>query len=326
MRRRVFLALAGSAIALPSAVRSQQEHVRLIGVVTNFVGDDPDIQQWLKVLHARLQALGWEIGRNLRIESRFSGGDSNRRQAYVREIVGLRPDVIVAVSTPTVAALQEATRTIPIVFVNANNPVGMGFVQSMARPGGNITGFLTFEPTIAGKWLELLKQIAPAVSRVALVHNPQTHTGQYFESAETAAQSLQIKVLRLAYRDAAELARALVDFAREPNGGLVSLPDSSNIVNRELIIQTAAKFRLPAIYSYRPFVTDGGLAYYGSDPSHLYVQAAQYVDRILRGAKPAELPVQAPTNFEMVLNLKTAGTLGLDVPMQIQQLADEVIK
>jgi putative ABC transport system substrate-binding protein len=326
MRRRAFLAVIGSAAALPIAVRAQQDRVRLIGVVTNFAEGDPDIQRWLKAFQARLQALGWEVGRNLRIEYRFGGGDSIRRHAYVREIAGLKPDVILGVSTPTIAALQEATRTIPIVFVNANNPVGLGFVQSLARPGGNITGFLTFEPTIGGKWLELLKQIAPAVSRVALVHNPQTHTGQYFQSVESAAQVLQIKPFRLAYSDAAQLERALDDFAREPNGGLISLPDSSNIVNRELIIRTAAKYRLPAIYSYRPFVTDGGLAYYGSDPSNLYLQAAQYVDRILRGAKPAELPVQAPTKFELVFNLKTARSLGLDVPMHLQQLADEVIE
>ena len=213
-----------------------------------------------------------------------------------------------------VAALQQATRTTPIVFVNANNPIGSGFVASIARPGGNITGLVSFEPAMGGKWLETLKEIAPDVARVALIYNPQTHTGHLFQSIDFASRALSVKVIRLPFSNAAEIDRALGDFAREPKGGLLVLPDNSTNLHRDLICTLAARHRLPAIYPFRRFIANGGLAYYGADTKELYRNLAEYVDRILKGAKPADLPVQAPTKFELVINLKTAKAIGLTVP------------
>jgi putative ABC transport system substrate-binding protein len=229
-------------------------------------------------------------------------------------------------STPTVRALQQATRSVPIVFVNANDPVGGGFVASLARPDGNITGFVAFEPAMGGKWLEVLKEIHPSIARVALIYNPQTHTGQYFHSIEDAARLLGIEVVRVAFGHAAALERGITDFARGAHGGMLVLPDSSTRVHRNLIVKLAAQHRMPAVYSYRLFITAGGLAYYGTETTEQFRKAADYVDRIFKGAKPAELPVQAPTKFELVINLKTAKALGLAVPPALLARADEVIE
>ena len=328
MRRRAFVTLLGGAAAawpLP-LIAQQSERMRRIGVLTNFAENDPEAKALISMVRQRMKELGWSEGHNIRIDDRWAAGGVDRRRAYAAELVGLKPDVILGVSTPTIAALQQATRTIPIVFVNANNPVGFGFVASLARPGGNITGFISFEPTLGGKWLGTLKEIAPGVARVALLHNPQTHTGQYFQSIETAARSLGVKPIRVGFRDAAEVERALDEFAREPNGALLVLPDSTNILHRETIIRMAGRHRLPAIYSQRLFITSGGLAHYGANTMDLYRQAAEYVDRILKGAKPADLPVQAPTKLELVINLKAAKAIGLEISPALLTRADEVIE
>jgi putative ABC transport system substrate-binding protein len=273
-----------------------------------------------------LTELGWTDGRNVRTEERWAAGSEDRRRAYAAELVRLNPDVILGVSTPPVAALRQATRTIPIVFVNANNPVGSGFVESLARPGGNITGFISFEPALGGKWMETLKEIAPATTRIALVHNPRTHTGQYFQAIESAGRSLAVKPIRVVYRDAAEVERALDEFAREPGGALLVLPDSTNILLRETIVKLAVRHRLPGLYTQRLFVASGGLAHYGPSTTDLYRQAGDYVDRILKGEKPADLPVQAPTKFELVINLKAAKAIGLEILPLLLARADEVIE
>jgi putative ABC transport system substrate-binding protein len=275
----------------------------------------------------RLQELGWIEGRDIQIVPRWGPvDDASRVGAYAADLVSLKPEVIFCRSTPVVAALQHATRDIPIVFINANDPISSGFVSSLARPGGNITGFVSFEPAIGGKWLELLREIAPAVARVALLYNPQTHTGQHFQAMESASQSLGMKLIRVPFRDATEIDHGLDDLAREPNGGILILPDISTVSHRDLIVSLAAQHRLPALYPFRQFVASGGLASYGTDEKDLAARAAEYIDRILRGEKAAELPVQAPTKFALVINLKTARTLGLDLPCFLQQRADEVIE
>jgi putative ABC transport system substrate-binding protein len=238
----------------------------------------------------------------------------------------MTPDVAFADSTPAIAALQQTTRTTPIVFVRGSNPVGSGFVASLARPGGNTTGFISFEPTIGGKWLETLKEIAPSVARIALIYNPETHTGQYFQLIETAAQSLAVKLVRVAFHDAADIERGINGFAREPHGGVLVLSDPSAALHRDLIVTLAARHRLPAVYPFRQFITGGGLISYGVDRPDQYRRAAEYVSRILNGEKPADLPVQAPTKFELVINLKTAKALDLDVPPTLLARADEVIE
>ena len=287
---------------------------------------DLEAQSLISITRHRLGELGWSEGQNIRIEYRWAAGDNNRLRAYAAELAQLKPDVIVCEGTPVVAALQQATRTIPIVFVNANNPIDSGFVASIARPGGNITGLVSFEPAMGGKWLETLKEIAPDVARVALIYNPQTHTGQHFQSIDSVSQALAVKAIRLPFSNVAEIERALGDFAREPKGGLLVLPDNSTNLHRDLICTLAARHRLPAIYPFRRFITSGGLAYYGADTKELYQKLAEYVDRILKGAKPADLPVQTPTKFELIINLKTAKALGLTIPPTLLVRADEVIE
>jgi putative ABC transport system substrate-binding protein len=328
MRRREFIAGTGAAAAAwPLATRAQQgDGVRRIGVLQPQRESDQEAQSWVGAFRERLAALGWREGQNVRIDVRWAAGDGDRFRNYATELVGLKPDVIFCMSTPTVRALQQATGTVPIVFVNANNPVGGGFVASLARPGGNITGFVAFEPAMGGKWLEVLREISPGVARVGLIYNPQTHTGQYFQSIEAAARSLAIGVVRIAFSAAAELERGIDDFARAPNGGMLVLPDSSTRVHRDVIVKLAARHRLPTVYSYRLFITSGGLVYYGTATTEQFRKAAEYVDRIFKGAKPAELPVQAPTKFELVINLKTAKALGLTVPPMLLARADEVIE
>ena len=331
MRRRDVIRLLGGAAAAsfawPLAARAQQpERIQRIGVLLNIAESDRETQSWIAVFRRRLEELGWSEGRNIRFDHRWADGNLDRLRDYAAELASLKPDVLFGESTPVIAALQAATRLIPIVFVGGSNPVGSGFVASLARPGGNITGFVSFEPAIGGKWLETLKEMAPGVARVALVFNPQTHTGQYFQSIETASRSLGVKLVPIPFHDTAGIERMLDDFAREPNGGLLSLPDPSNSLHRDLIVRLAAQHRLPAIYPFRYFITSGGLASYGVDRTDQYRRAAEYVARILKGEKPAELPVQVPIKFELVINLKTANALGLKIPETLLARADEVIE
>ena len=307
--------MLGGAAGWPVVARAQQSgEMRRVGALFSTAKSDLEAQSLIGITWHRLGELGWREGRNIRIEDRWSAGDNDHLQSYAAELAQLNPDVIVCEGTPVVAALQQATRTTPIVFVNANNPIGSGFVASIARPGGNITGLVSFEPEIGGKWLQTLKEIAPGVARVALLYNPQTHTGQHFQSIGSASQAMAVNVIRLPFGNAAEIERALGDFAREPKGGLLVLPDNSTNLHRDLICTLAARHRLPAIYPFRRFISSGGLAYYGADTKDMYLKLADYIDRILRGANPADLPVQTPTKFELIINLKTATAVGLTIP------------
>jgi putative ABC transport system substrate-binding protein len=327
MRRREFLGGLGGAAVWPLSARAQQsEWMRRIGVLQPQRESDREAQSWVGAFRDRLAALGWKEGENVRIDVRWASGDRGHFRKYAAELANLKPDVIFCMSTPTVRALQQATRSVPIVFVNANDPVGGGFVASLARPDGNITGFIAFEPAMGGKWLEVLKEIHPGIARVALIYNPQTHTGQYFHSIEEAARLLRIEAVRVAFGHAAALERGITDFAGGAHGGMLVLPDSSTRVHRDLIVKLAAQHRLPAVYSYRLFITAGGLAYYGTETTEQFRKAADYVDRIFKGATPAELPVQAPTKFELVINLKTARVLGITVPATLLARAEEVIE
>jgi putative ABC transport system substrate-binding protein len=327
MKRREFIGLIGSAaVSAPFARGQQPERIRRVAVLTGTAESDPEAQTLIRAMRQRFEELGWSERRNIRIEDRWTAGDNERLRAYAAELVQLKPDVIVCEGTPVVAAMQQATRTVPIVFINANNPVGSGFVASIARPGGNITGFVSSEPAMGGKWLETLKEIATDIARVGLVYNPQTHTGQNFQSIEAVSQVLDVKAIRLPFGNAGEIESALGDFAREPKGGLLVLPDNSTILHRNLICTLAAQHQLPAIYPFRRFITSGGLTYYGADTKDMYRKLAEYVDRILKGAKPADLPVQTPTKFELIINLKAAKALGLSIPPTILVRADEVIE
>jgi putative tryptophan/tyrosine transport system substrate-binding protein len=328
MRRRDFITLlGGTAAAWPLRTRAQQpERVRRVGMLIGSADSDLEAQSLISKTRQRLEELGWSEGRNIRIEDRWTAGDNSRLRAYAAELAQLKPDVIVCEGTPVVAALQQATRTIPIVFVNANNPIGSGFIESIARPGGNITGFVSFEPAMGGKWFETLKEIAPDVARVALIYNPQTHSGQHFQSIDSVSQALAVKAIRLPFSNAAEIEGAVGDFAREPKGGLLVLPDISTNLHNDLICALAARHRLPAIYPFRRFITRGGLTYYGADTNDMYRKLAEYVDRILKGDKPADLPVQTPTKFELIINLKTAKALGLTVPPSLLAQATEVVE
>jgi putative ABC transport system substrate-binding protein len=327
MKRREFISLIGSAAAWPFAAGAQSaERVRRIGVLANFAESDADTQAMIGVLQQRLSELGWNVSRNLQIEARWSGGDPGRLPARAAELLALKPDVLIGTNTPAVAALRQVTEAVPIVFVNANDPIRLGFVKSLARPGGNITGFISWGSTIGGKWLELLTEIVPGLEHVALTFNPRTYTGQQTQSIEAAAPALRVGLTSVAFRDGSEIERALAEFSKTPNRGLLVLPDSSTVLHRDLIVGLAARHRIPAIYPFRAFITSGGLAYYGTNTAQQYRSAAEYVDRILKGAKPADLPVQAPTKYELVINLKTAKALGLDVPPMLLARADEVIE
>jgi ABC-type uncharacterized transport system substrate-binding protein len=329
MRRRELITLLGGAIAgWPLAARAQQgERVRRIGILLSARADDPAFQTWLGAFLQGLALLGWTIGRNVRIETRWSGGKADDTRRYAAELVALAPDVLLAHGASTVGPLLQATRTVPIVFPVVGDPVGAGFVDSLARPGGNATGFMVFEYSLTGKWLELLKEIAPSVRRVAVLRDATQGAGtSQFAAIQTAAPSLRMEVNPVNMRDAGEIDRAIAAFARSPNGGLIVTAGSSAYVHRDLIITLAARHRLPAVYPVRYFVTSGGLISYAADYVHYYQRAASYVDRILKGEKPADLPVQAPTKYELVINLKTAKALGLDVPPTLLARADEVIE
>jgi putative tryptophan/tyrosine transport system substrate-binding protein len=328
--RREFIALlsGGAAAAWPLGARAQQrERMRLIGVLMNTAADDTVFQTRVGAFLQGLALLGWTIGRNVRIEVRWSGGKADEARKYATELAALAPDVILAHGVSSVRPLLQTTRTVPIVFPIASDPVGAGLVDSLARPGGNATGFMSFEYTLSGKWLELLKDIAPAATRVAVLQDPTQGGGSSpFAVIQAAAPSLGVEVTPVNLRAAPEIERALADFARTSNGGLIVTGSALSNVHHKLIITLAAQHKLPAIYFERSFVAGGGLISYGSDYIDHYRRAAGYVDRILRGEKPADLPVQAPTKYELVINLKTAKALGLEVPPTLLALADEVIE
>jgi putative tryptophan/tyrosine transport system substrate-binding protein len=307
-RRDFIVFLGGAAAAWPLAARAQQpDRMRRIGVVVSSAEDDLDMQARVAGFRQGLESLGWSEDRNARIDARFAAGKADQFQVLAKELIALQPDVIFAHSTPIVAALQRESRTIPIVFVSVSDPIGSGFVASLARPGGNLTGLLQYEQGITGKWLAMLKEIAPRLARAALVANPKTTAYDYFlRAAQAAAPSLTIELVSTPVETAADIEHAIESAARTPNGGLLLPPDTTTTVHRDLIIALAARHRLPAVYPFRVFVEAGGLMSYGTEQVALFRQAALYVDRILRGAKPADLPVQAPTKFETVVNLKTA--------------------
>jgi putative ABC transport system substrate-binding protein len=328
LRRRGFITLLGGAAVWPLAARAQQgNRVRRTGVLHAGAADDSVSLSSVAALAQGLQELGWVIGRNIQIQYRWGGGQADRVSRYAAELVALAPDLILAQGSTTVTPLQKATRTIPIVFVTVADAVGAGFVESLARPGGNITGFEIFEYSIAGKWLELLKQVAPRVARAAVLRNPLVSGGiGQFAAIQAAAASLGVALRPLDVQDAGEIERATAAFAREPNGGLIMTGSTLANLHRDLIIALAARHRLPAVYPYRYFITSGGLISYGPNPIEPWRQAAGYVDRILKGEKPADLPVQAPTKYELAINLKTAKALGLDIPATVYARADEVIE
>jgi len=330
MKRREFMTLlGGAAVAWPLAARAQQgERMRRIGLLQGLAESDPETQARTVAFRQALEALGWTEGRNIHIDYRFAGGDPARVQAYAVELVNAAPDLIVAVSTPAAAALKQATRTIPIVLAVVNDPLGQGFVASLARPGGNITGFANIEFTMVGKWLDLLKELAPGVRRVALIFNPLTapYYPIFLRELGAAPARLDAELAAAPVRDEAEIEAAIAALAREPAGGLIAAADPFTLTHRALIMALAERHRLPTVYSNRQFVAEGGLLSYGPDQVDIARRSASYVDRILKGAAPAELPVQQPTKFELAINLKTAKALGLDVPLNLQQLADEVIE
>ena len=329
MRRRDFITLFGGAAASwPLAARAQQaEPMRRIGVLMNRAADQPEGQAEVAAFQKALQQLGWNDGQNVRLDIRWSANDVDLDRKYAAELVALGPDVVLANGTLSVAALQRVTRNLSIVFVGVSDPVGAGFVDSLARPGGNVTGFMIFEYSLSGKWLELLKQIAPSVTRAAVLRDSVNPAGiAQFGAIQAAAQSLGVEVSPISVRDAGEIERAVTAFARSANGGLIVTGSALTAVHRDLIIALAAEHKLPAVYWDRFFVTGGGLISYGPDSIGPHRRAAGYVDRILKGEKPADLPVQALTKYVLVINLKTAKVLGLEVPLYLQQRADEVIE
>jgi putative ABC transport system substrate-binding protein len=329
MRRRDFIALLGGAAATwPLAARAQQRaRMRRVGIFIDLAADDPESPHRIVAFTQRLAELGWSEGRNVSFEFRFGAGSAARFRSAAAELVALAPDVILAHGGPMTELLQQATRTTPIVFVNASDPVAAGYVESLARPGGNITGFSQREFGFAAKWLELLKQIAPNVTRAAVIRDPSlVSTGGMVGAIQAVAPSLGVESTPVDSRDPEAMERGITGFARGANDGLLTTPSPSAIVHRETIIGLAARHRLPAVYPYRFFVTSGGLSSYGNDVVDLYRQAASYVDRILKGEKPADLPVQYPTKYELVFNMKTAKALGLQIPDIVRLRADELIE
>jgi putative tryptophan/tyrosine transport system substrate-binding protein len=328
MRRREFITLLGGAAAWPLAARAQQrEHMRRIGVLWPLAADDPISQARNAAFLQALQQLGWTVGQNIQIDYRWSGGNDEVTRKYAVELAALAPEVILASGSAAAGPLLQATRTVPIVFAIVPDPVGAGFVDSLAGPGGNATGFISFDYGISGKWLELLKEIAPSVTRAAILRDPAITAGiGQWGAIQTAAPSLGLETSPLNVRDASEIERAVTAFARSPNGGLVVTGSALANIHRNLIITLAARHRLPAVYFERFFVTAGGLISYGPDFLDQYRRAAAYVDRILKGEQPADLPVQAPTKYVLAVNLKTAKELGLEVPTSVLARADEVIE
>ena len=324
-RRELLVALGGVA-AWPLAARAQQgERTRRVGVLMNLAADDPEGQTRIVAFVQGLQQSGWTDGRNIRIDTRWAAGDADRFHRYAEELLALAPDVILASATPSVQALQQATRTVPIVFANVGDPVGMGFVESLARPGGNTTGFTPLEFGFGAKWLELLKEIAPRLTRVAVLRDLTIGPAQ-LSAIQAVAPSFGVELSPVGVRDAGEIERTIAAFAQSSNAGMIVTASTSAVIHRHLIAMLAARHRLPAVYSFRYFAATGGLLSYGPDPIDMYRRAASYVDRILKGEKPADLPVQTPTKYQLVVNLKTAKALGLDIPTSILARADEVIE
>jgi ABC-type uncharacterized transport system substrate-binding protein len=327
--RREFITLLGSAAAWPVAVSAQPgERTRLAGIFyDNRPTNDPEIIAEIAAFKEALQRFGWSEGHNIRFEERFNAPNSAARRKLAKELVALKADVILTSGTPATAAIFAETRTIPIVFVGASDPIGSGFAVSLAHPDGNVTGFTNFEASVAQKWLELLKEIAPGVTRAAILRDPNIPAGiGQFASLQSVAPSFEVELSPVNVRDASEIERDVTAFARGSNGGLIVTSSGLAAVHRQLIITLAARYRLPAIYSYRYFATNGGLISYGPDPIDQYWRAAGYIDRILKGEKPADLPVQAPTKYELAINLKTAKALGLTVPAPLLARADEVFE
>ena len=328
MNRRSFITLLGGAAAWPLVARAEQaERVRRIGVLTSSSMQDLATQARFAALQQGLQQLGWTDGHNLQIDYRWAAGDADNLNRYAGELVKLEPDVIVANGSAAVALLLQATRALPIVFTDVPDPIGAGFVDGMAKPGRNVTGFMLFEYGMSGKWLELLKQIAPDVTQVAVLRDPSMTAGVgQFAAIQAVAPLMRIELRPFDVRDPPEIERALVSFAAGSNGGLIVTSSPSAARHRDLIVRLAARHRVPAVYSFRYYVTDGGLMSYGPDPIDPLRRVAGYIDRILKGEKPADLPVQAPTKYELVINLKTAKALGLEVPPSLLARADEVIE
>jgi putative ABC transport system substrate-binding protein len=330
IRRREFTAVLGGAAVWPLAARAQQgEGMRRIGVLMNLAANDPEGRARIAAFVQALQQLGWTDGANARIDYRWSGGDQDRIRGYAAELVALAPDAILTTGAVTLGPLQQVSRTVPIVFVNVTDPVGGGFVASLARPDGNATGFTSIEYGMSGKWLELLKEIAPLVTRAAVIRDPTIAAGiGQLGAIQSVAPSLGVEVspIGIGIRDIGGTERAITVFARSPNGGLIVTTNASAAVHRDLIIALAARHQLPAVYPYRYYATSGGLISYGPDTIEQYRRAAGYVDRILKGEKPANLAVQAPVKYELVLNLKTAKTLGITFPLSLLGRADEVIE
>jgi ABC-type uncharacterized transport system substrate-binding protein len=328
MRRREFMGLVGGAATWPLDARAQQaKRIRRIGVLTFLAADDPESKINIAAFVQQLQQLGWTFGHNVQIDYRSTAGEADLIRKYAAELIALAPDVILTAGGSHLGPLQQVTRTVPIVFVQVADAVGGGFVSSLARPGGNATGFTNFEYDFSGKWLELLKQIAPLVTRTAVLRDPANPSGAgQFGAIQAMAQSLGVEASPINMRDASEIERDMNDFAQKPNGGLIVTPSSLALIHRQLIVALAARLRLPAIYPFRFFVSSGGLISYGPDLVDQYRRVAGYVDRILKGEKPADLPVQQSTKVALVINRKTANALGLTVPQTLVATADEVIE
>jgi len=329
VKRRTFITLLGGAVAAwPLAARAQQRGgMRRVGVLMHLAADDPEGQSRLAAFLQGLQEAGWAVGRNVNIDVRWAAGEADRFRKYAMELVALAPDVILTSAPPSIRAMQQATRTVPIVFVLVPDAVGTGIVDSLSRPGGNTTGFMSYEYTLSGKWLELLKEIAPGVTRAAVIRDAALSVGPaQFGVIQAVAPSLRVEVNPVNTRDAGEIERAIAAFAGSPNGGLIVTASASAIAHRDLIVTLAARHKLPAVYHRRVYLTNGGLMSYGPDFTDQFRRAAGYVDRILKGEKPADLPVQSPTKYELVINLKTTKALGLDVPATLLARADEVIE
>jgi ABC-type uncharacterized transport system substrate-binding protein len=324
-RRSLIALLGGAAAAWPLAARAQQgERMRRIGVLTPFIESDQEAKAWLTAFQEGLQQLGWAQGRNVSIDYRWAG---DRLQINAAELVKMAPDVLFAAATPALEALRQQTHSLPIVFVQVSDPVKLGLVANLARPGGNITGFTNFEHAIGGKWLELIRDTAPGAMRVLVIFEPDIPAQlAYLQAIEAAAPTFRVELARAGVRNAAEIERAIDAFAQEPKGALIVVPSALGIAHRDLIVALAARHHLPATYPYPVFARSGGFISYGVDLADLYRRAASYVDRILKGAKPGDLPVQLPTKFELIVNLKTAKALGLTIPEPFLQHADEVIE
>jgi len=329
MTRREFMALVGGAAVWPVVARAQQgERVRRVGVLMAEAENDLQSRARIAAFEQGLTSLGWRIGRTIQVDYRWAEGNTERTKVASAELLALSPDIIVAVASTAARAFQQATSSIPVVFIGISEPIAQGFVSSLARPGGTMTGFTNLEWTFGAKWLEMLKEIAPQVSRVAIMFNPETapYAESFLKSAEAAGPTLKIEPFAVKVKHPADFEVAISSLGRGPAGGLIYPPDTFTATHRKLIVELAARYSLPAIYSFRFFAEDGGLVSYGVDIPDQFRLAAGYVSRILKGTKPAELPVQQPTKFELVVNFKTAKALGLDVPLRIQQLADEVIE